>query len=136
MDQREVERLRQELEYRRHEAAQSLSRLGRETRSLDDDSPQDSADQSVSSLSRESLFEQSSQRRTTLRLIDVALHRIADGSFGVCVGCGDDIKTRRLRAVPWTQFCLRCQEVLEQEAAAGSSLPTSMPVSMSLRRAG
>lgn len=115
MDQREIERLRQKLESQRHETRRFLRDVEQETQALDADSVQDSADRSVISLSKEFLFERSSRRRTDLRLIETALKRIAEGSFGICVGCGDDIQSRRLEALPWTQFCLRCQGELEEE---------------------
>ena len=89
MKQVDVERLRQKLEFQRHEAQQFLRRMEQEVQSLDAEATQDSADRCVISLSKESLFERSSQRRTVLRLIEAALKRIADGSFGTCVGCGD-----------------------------------------------
>ena len=120
MEQKDIERLRRQLEFQRDETRQFLRRVEREAQSLDEDSVQDSADRSVISVSKEFIFERSSQRRTVLRLIEAALKRIADGSFGVCVGCGDDIQSRRLEALPWTQFCLRCQGKLEEEI--GSSL--------------
>src|SRR5579864_2848123 len=115
MEQRDIQRLRQTLERQRHESRQFLRSVDHEAQSLGGDSVQDSADRSVISLSKESLFERSSQRRTVLRLIEAALRRIANGSFGICIGCGDDIQVRRLEALPWTQFCLRCQGELEDE---------------------
>lgn len=122
MEQRDIERLKHKLEFQRQESRQFLRRVNQEAKSLDADSVLDSADQSVISFSKESLFERSSKYRTKLRLIEAALKRIAAGSFGVCVGCGDDIQKQRLEALPWTQFCLRCQGELEQEI--GSSLST------------
>jgi DnaK suppressor protein len=44
------------------------------------------------------------------RSIELALRRITDRSFGVCVHCGEEVKRRRLEVVPWTPFCIRCQE--------------------------
>jgi DnaK suppressor protein len=113
MEQGDVERLRQKLELQHHETRQFLHRLEHEAQSLDAEATQDSADRCVISLSKESLFERSSQRRTVLRLIEAALKRIVDGSFGICVACGDEIQNQRLQALPWTQFCLRCQGELE-----------------------
>jgi DnaK suppressor protein len=115
MDKWELGQIRKKLELQRQEIMQLLRQLEQETRSLPIDSAQDTADQSVSSVSKESLFEQCSQRRTVLRLIEAALRRIDDGSFGECAGCGGDIAARRLQALPWTQFCLRCQETIEAE---------------------
>jgi len=120
MEEKDIERLRQKLEFQRYETRQCLRSAEQEAQSLSTDSVQDSADRSVISVSKEFLFERSSQRRTVLRLIEAALKRISDGSFGVCIGCGNDIPSRRLEALPWTQFCLRCQGEIEQEI--GSSL--------------
>jgi len=125
MEKIDIEQMRQKLETQRHEILHFLGRLEDETRSLEADSAQDSADRCVISLSKESLFERSSQRRTLLRLIDAALRRIAVGSFGVCFTCGDAIQRRRLEALPWTQFCLRCQAEIEEEV--GSNLSARIP---------
>jgi len=120
MTPREIAQLRDKLENQRQESSRFLDRLKNESRSLDTDSAQDSADWCVVNMSKESLFEQSSQKRTLLRLIDAALERMTRGSFGICVACGDEIQARRLQALPWTQFCLSCQEELEGEV--GSSV--------------
>ena len=136
MKQADVERLRQKLELQRHEAQQFLGRMEQEAQSLDIDATQDSADRCEISVSKESLFERSSQRRTVLRLIEAALKRMADGSFGTCVGCGDEIQDQRLQALPWTQFCLRCQGELEQQIGTSLSTRASMPASAASRRAG
>jgi RNA polymerase-binding transcription factor len=45
-----------------------------------------------------------------LRNVRSALRRIENRSFGVCVHCEEAISPRRLAAVPWTPFCIRCQE--------------------------
>ena len=130
-----IEQLRQKLEFLRQEILQSLSRHEHETPSLDVDSSQDSANRCLTSLSKESLFERTSKRRTLLRLIESALRRIVDCSFGVCVACGDDIQGRRLEALPWTQFCLRCQEAIEEEVGASLSARTRRPIVATWRRA-
>src|SRR5579864_4794424 len=127
MKQADVERLREKLELQRHETRQFLRRLDLEVQSLDAESTKDSADRCVISVSKESLYERTSQRRTVLRLIEAALKRISDGSFGICVGCGDGIQDRRLQALPWTQFCLRCQGELEGKIGASLSARTPIP---------
>lgn len=122
MDQTGIdsERIRQKLKLRRQQILEFLNRLGDETQALDPDSAQDIADRSVLGMSKESLFERTSQQRIVLRLVDGALGRIADGSFGLCACCGHVISARRLEALPWTQYCLRCQEILEDEVQHGS----------------
>ena len=43
-----------------------------------------------------------------IRMIEAALHRIEDGSFGICVNCGDPISAQRLDAVPHAARCRNC----------------------------
>ena len=46
---------------------------------------------------------------TEIRDIDAALLRIADGSYGVCPDCGEDIEVPRLEAWPTAKRCRPCQ---------------------------
>ena len=50
----------------------------------------------------------------TVRDLDAALARIADGSYGSCADCGEDIGLQRLRAYPTALRCIKCQEVHEK----------------------
>ncbi len=45
-----------------------------------------------------------------LRLIDEALARLDEGSYGICDDCGGAIPPKRLAALPWAVFCVPCQE--------------------------
>ena len=110
----EILRCRRILQIQREEARRSLDRLGDETRSLDSDCPKDVGDLCTTNLSKEALFQQRNERQLTMRMIDAALARIQQGIFGVCVACGEDINLRRLDALPWTQYCLRCQQCFEE----------------------
>lgn len=47
-----------------------------------------------------------------------ALRRVADGSYGTCEDCGEEIDERRLAALPATAFCTACQAVHERERSA------------------
>jgi DnaK suppressor protein len=49
-----------------------------------------------------------------LRNVRGALRLIAQGNFGVCAQCEEDISPKRLAAVPWTPFCIRCQEIADR----------------------
>jgi DnaK suppressor protein len=129
-------KFRQNLERQRQDALEFLGRLGCETRSLASDRGQDSADLSVLSVTKESLFEQGNQRRKVLRLVERALLRIRDGSFGTCDACGDDIQRKRLEAVPWTQLCLRCQEEREGNRETSFSAGPGQRSNELWRRAG
>ncbi len=50
-----------------------------------------------------------------LRAIDAAIAAIADGSYGICTSCGDEIAEARLRAQPLALRCVRCQEQAERQ---------------------
>ena len=54
-----------------------------------------------------------------LAKIDIALEKIANGEFGECLNCGEDIGVKRLRARPVAELCIDCkseQEKLERRA--------------------
>ncbi len=60
-----------------------------------------------------------------LRNVKGALVRVADGSYGVCMHCEEDIKSKRLDAVPWTKYCIKCQEAADRhefEAESGDTM--------------
>ena len=54
-----------------------------------------------------------------LREISDALHRIDNGTYGVCMECEEQISTKRLDAVPWARYCVTCQEQIATRIAAG-----------------
>ena len=58
-------------------------------------------------------LERESQR---LREVRAALNRIDKGAFGICLECGQDIKPKRLAAVPWTSCCIICQEAADRDS--------------------
>jgi len=47
-----------------------------------------------------------------LRLVNEALDRIEVGDFGICLNCDQPIPAKRLEAVPWTRYCVKCQDEL------------------------
>ncbi len=55
-----------------------------------------------------------------LRNVRGALRRFDEGSFGVCLHCEEDISPKRLAAVPWTPFCIACQEIFDRGHSGGA----------------
>jgi DnaK suppressor protein len=51
-----------------------------------------------------------------LREVTAALRRFESDSFGICVKCEEDISPKRLAAVPWTAYCIVCQEAVDRTA--------------------
>lgn len=52
--------------------------------------------------------------RVMLREINEALERIADGTYGMCLGTGKSIPKPRLRARPWSKYCIEYARMLEK----------------------
>ena len=52
-----------------------------------------------------------SVRSRMLRQIDYALERVAGGTYGECQACGEQISANRLKAIPWAEYCLNCEEM-------------------------
>jgi DnaK suppressor protein len=50
-----------------------------------------------------------------LRRVGAALREIEEGTFGRCASCDRGIPLKRLEAVPWSLYCISCQEAAEAE---------------------
>lgn len=114
MDKKKLEAFRKRLEERQQALRKAVSRTEEDGRIADQDSAQDIADRAASSYTKEFLFSQSNNDRQLLQMVETALQRIREGAFGECVSCGNEINPKRLEAVPWTRYCIECQEKLEQ----------------------
>ena len=79
-----------------------------------DSAIQDTADAAVAGYTKEFMFGQSSTEHQVLHSIREALESIDDRSYGFCDGCGGEIESRRLEAVPWARRCTACQSRLER----------------------
>jgi RNA polymerase-binding protein DksA len=52
--------------------------------------------------------------RAVLQEIDEALERIANGTYGICLGTGKPINKARLRARPWARYCIEYARMVEK----------------------
>ena len=115
MEKKVLEQFKKTLEERQQLLRQSVSRTEQDGRTADvSDSAQDIADRASSSYQKEFLFHQSNTDRQLLNMVDGALDRIRQGTYGECIACGNEINSKRLQAVPWTRYCISCQEKQEQ----------------------
>jgi RNA polymerase-binding transcription factor len=114
MDKKKLDAFKKRLEERQRELRQNVSRTAQDGREADLESAQDVADRAANSYTKEFLFSQSSSERQILQMVEGALNRIREGSFGECISCGEEINPKRLEAVPWTRHCIACQEKVEQ----------------------
>lgn len=114
MDKKQLDAFKKRLEDRQRELRQTVNRTTQDGREADTEASQDIADRAAQSYNKEFLFHQSNSERQLLQMVEGALGRIHEGSFGQCISCGEDINPKRLEAVPWTRHCIVCQEKLEQ----------------------
>ena len=102
------------LQKKQHELLDSYHRDKVAGNQQPDDGIQDLADKAASAYSKELNFSLSDGERNLLMQIEEALGRIPEGTFGKCTNCGNIIGEKRLTAVPWTPFCIDCQELQEK----------------------
>ncbi|SVA21870.1 uncharacterized protein METZ01_LOCUS74724, partial [marine metagenome] len=62
---------------------------------------------------REMIFQLTSRDRNELRLIEDALFRINEGTYGACESCEKKISLKRLQTLPFAALCIDCQEEAE-----------------------
>ena len=53
----------------------------------------------------------------TLELIELALQRIEDSTYGVCLECAGTIPKTRLNALPYTPMCVKCASSRDDQMA-------------------
>ena len=114
MEKKRLEYYKKKLQARRDELMRSIARTEEAGREADEDTTVDLADKAANSYTKEFLFGQTHQDRSLLQLVDDALARIKEGSFGECISCHEELQQKRLEAVPWTRYCITCQEKKEK----------------------
>ena len=73
----------------------------------------DEGDRAAASVNAEISAMQQTQAENLLRAINGALDQIDAGTFGECRNCGQEIGLKRLEAIPWTRYCITCQELID-----------------------
>ena len=73
----------------------------------------DNMDQLRDAEDREFALRNLARLSALLRLVDTALQQLREGTYGTCAGCECEIPMKRLQAVPWSAFCVTCQDMIE-----------------------
>ena len=105
-----LEKYRTDLETKKREIAASLKNrddiaIEKTPDAIDEVQLAGECELAIRNLDRESRL---------LRKVRAALARIEDGSFGTCLHCDEEISPKRLKAVPWAPYCIRCQEAVDR----------------------
>jgi DnaK suppressor protein len=85
----------------------------------------DPLDQVRLSTDRDMAVETLNQQARLIHEIRSALDRIAEGSYGQCERCEEQIPSKRLDALPWARMCVNCQSAAEAEARQGQPFHTA-----------
>ncbi len=98
-----MDRLRAEIDLAESDIAELIRDSG-------DGAGDDQADAGSKTFEREHEMSLANNTRDLLVQAQRALHRIDDGSYGVCESCGNPIGKRRLQAVPRATLCVPCKQ--------------------------
>jgi DnaK suppressor protein len=74
----------------------------------------DLLDRATSAYDKQTILQRSTEEQRLLGLVEAALGRVRDGSYGHCLSCREEIREKRLTAVPWARYCIQCQDKVER----------------------
>lgn len=118
LNPREINDLRATLRARatqlREEIRQTLVKSDQEQYAMIADQVRDLEDESFADLMVDVNLAEIDRDLQELRLIDDAMLRMGEGSYGHCSGCGQPIDIERLRAAPFASRCFDCQSSFER----------------------
>jgi len=118
LSKKEKEEFRKLLLERKNSIIRKLSQFYHESKEIETDTALDVADKAETSYTKEFLLGLTDSEREQLQLIDQALERLEKGEYGLCQVCHQEIGKKRLQIIPWTPYCINCQEKIERGASA------------------
>jgi DnaK suppressor protein len=99
-----------------------LSRVVRNREGIAIEKSPDALDEVQYAAERELAIRNLDRETQLLRNVRAALRRIEEGSYGICVHCDEEINPKRLNAVPWTPYCITCQEMADKHKDENSEM--------------
>ena len=117
MKAQDVETFKRKLLEIRRDLLGQVERKKLYSKEVGEDGIPDSGDVAAYSYSKEVLMGLGENERTKLRLVEEALAKIDEGTYGVCERCEEAIPVKRLDLLPFTRYCVQCQTELERESA-------------------
>jgi len=116
MDPKKTEIYRERLLKMKKDLLESLKSRYEEAISLGEDNDgKDSADEAYNLYNKNLMLGRVETDALKLRLVEQALKRLEEGTYGVCIECGEDIEEKRLEYVPFARYCTDCKSELEKK---------------------
>ena len=104
--------LNNRLEELLNEAGKTVSGMSND--SVEENFP-DPSDRASLETDRNFLLRVKDRERKLISKVKEALERLAEGGYGVCEICGEEISEERLEARPVTTYCIECKKEAEAE---------------------
>jgi len=114
MEQQQLVEARERLLKMRQEITLEVKSAAEASRELGQDGVPDIGDMAYASYHRDVMMNLSENQRQKLRDIDAALERIETGEYGVCMGCEEEIDTKRMEVRPFSRYCVECKTEVEK----------------------
>lgn len=115
LNKKEKQAYRKSLLEKKEKIVRKISQFYNESKEIEMDIAKDLVDKAESSYTKEFLLSLSDAERSQLFLIDEALERLETPEFSICQMCHKPIGKKRLAALPWTPYCIDCQQKKEEE---------------------
>ena len=109
------------LETKKQAMKEMQGRVKEETEGVKDEG-RDTYDLASDERDREINFILNDREREKLLAIDEALQRIKEKTYGICESCEGEIQLGRLKVLPFTRLCVKCQEETEKESKRQKTL--------------
>jgi DnaK suppressor protein len=117
MTRTELAKFKQILETKQGE----LARVLRNREAIAIEKSADALDEVQHAAERELAIRNLDRESGLFRQVKGGLARIDEGTYGVCLRCEEDINPKRLAAVPWAQYCIQCQELVDRRRSEDDS---------------
>ena len=115
LKKKDLEKFKALLESKRESVYQNAKKTLTSNMVLDPNDLPDEMDLASSEALQSFEFRLRGREKAHLTKLDLALRKIEDGTFGICVECEEEIHKKRLEARPETQLCIRCKEDQERD---------------------
>jgi RNA polymerase-binding protein DksA len=101
---------RERLLQRRAELLQRVDRVASDMRRDTEPLSADAPDQAIQRENDDVLLSIGAAAKLEIVQLEAALRRLAEGRYGICESCGEQISAGRLESIPYTSRCARCAD--------------------------
>ena len=126
MDSKKIKETRRRLAREHENLIKSINRSRLAAEEIKLDKTEDEGDLAMISHETDLIYNLHEGGFARLRSIQKAMKAIDLDRYGECVRCGNDINGKRLMAIPWATFCIRCQEETEAEKTSSRMVPAGL----------